>query len=77
MATVSNDEHWLIYTNGLHGKLGSGIDCLIVTPFGERVEKAIRLGFKASNNEAECEAIISGLQTTKEMGAKHVQLFIN
>lgn len=68
---------WLIYTYGSHGKIGSAIDCLIVMPSGERIEKVVRLGFKASNNEAEYEALIYVLKTTKVLVAKHIKLLID
>ena len=39
----------------------SGVGLLLQSPTGEHLEQAIRLGFPASNNEAEYEAILSGL----------------
>lgn len=35
---------------------------------------AIRIGFKASNNEAEYEAVLSGLQAARATGAARVQV---
>ena len=35
---------------------------LLISPDGEIIEQSIRLGFKASNNEAEYEALITGLK---------------
>ncbi|RVW25960.1 hypothetical protein CK203_098057 [Vitis vinifera] len=40
---------------------GSGVGLLLQSPTGEHLEQSIRLGFPASNNEAEYEAILSGL----------------
>lgn len=36
VATVSKEETipWIIYTYGSHGRLGSGIVCLIINPNG-------------------------------------------
>ena len=34
------------------------------------IEQSLRFAFKASNNEAECEALIAGILLAKEMGAK-------
>ncbi|XP_074577626.1 uncharacterized protein LOC141834082 [Curcuma longa] len=42
---------------------------------GEEIRLAIRLSFKASNNKAEYEAILAGLQAAKRMGATRVQLY--
>lgn len=65
-------KQWLIYTKGSHGRLGLKTGCLIVTPDGKRIEKVIRLGFKALNNEAEYEVAIYALTTAKVLGVKHI-----
>ena len=36
---------------------------------------ALRFGFKASNNEAEYEALIAGLKLAKEMKVKSLEIF--
>ncbi|KAL0434388.1 UNVERIFIED_CONTAM: hypothetical protein Slati_2773100 [Sesamum latifolium] len=55
----------------LHGT-GSGAGIVITTPQGEDLEFAIKFGFKASNNEAEYEALVIGLRMAHEIGAKHL-----
>ncbi|CAA7017573.1 unnamed protein product [Microthlaspi erraticum] len=40
-----------------------------------RLEQSIKLGFPASNNEAEYEAIIAGLRLAEAVGAEHVRAF--
>jgi len=37
---------------------------------GLLIEQALRFAFKASNNQAEYEALIAGMLLAKEMGAK-------
>ncbi|KAL0416730.1 UNVERIFIED_CONTAM: hypothetical protein Slati_3504900 [Sesamum latifolium] len=39
---------------------------------GEDLEFAIKFGFKASNNEAEYEALVIGMRMAHETGAKHL-----
>jgi len=39
-------------------------------PDGLLIEQALRFSFKASNNQAEYEALIAGTLLAKEMGAK-------
>ncbi|KAL0416876.1 UNVERIFIED_CONTAM: hypothetical protein Slati_3519500 [Sesamum latifolium] len=51
---------------------GSGAGIVITTPQGEDLEFAIKFGFKASNNEAEYEALVIGLRMAHETGAKHL-----
>ncbi len=45
---------------------------VLVSPKGLILEQAVRLGFLASNNEAEYEALIIGLRSTRRLGARHL-----
>lgn len=47
----------------------------MISSKGVRLEKSLRLGFRASNNEAEYEALISGLKTAQQLGAEKVEIF--
>ncbi|RVX02646.1 hypothetical protein CK203_016540 [Vitis vinifera] len=44
-------------------------------PNGEHLEQAIRLGFSASNNEAEYEAILSGLDLALALSVSKLRIF--
>ncbi|XP_074557050.1 uncharacterized protein LOC141813039 [Curcuma longa] len=68
-------EEWKVYVVGSSNKQGSGVGVLVISPKGEEVRLAIRLSFKPSNNEAEYEAALVGLQAAKRMGAAQVQLY--
>lgn len=65
---------WKIYTDGSANTDGAGVGCVLVSPEGLRIEKAIRLGFTASNNQEEYEVVISGLKTALHLGARKVKL---
>ena len=39
------------------------------------MEKSLKFGFRASNNEAKYEALISGLRAVKQLGAEEVKIF--
>ena len=39
------------------------------------MERLLRLGFRASNNEAEYEALIAGLRAAKNLKVKEVEMF--
>ena len=41
------------------------------------IEKSLRLGFSATNNESEYEALIMGMSMVHKMGGKTVKLFSN
>ncbi|XP_024009397.1 uncharacterized protein LOC112084483 [Eutrema salsugineum] len=56
------DEIWTLHVDGLSSKHGSGIGICLTSPTGEILEQSFRLNFHTSNNEAEYEALIAGLQ---------------
>ncbi|KAL0410722.1 UNVERIFIED_CONTAM: hypothetical protein Slati_3661900 [Sesamum latifolium] len=51
---------------------GSGVSKVITTPQGEDMEFAIRFDFKASNNEAEYEALVLGMRMAQDTSASHL-----
>ncbi|RVX18229.1 Transposon Ty3-I Gag-Pol polyprotein [Vitis vinifera] len=51
----SEKEWWTLRVDGASRSSGSGVGLLLQSPTGEHLEQAIRLGFPASNNEAEYE----------------------
>ena len=55
--------------DGASSAMGAGAGIIIITPEGIRLEHSFRLGFKASNNEAEYEALIVELKTAFDLGA--------
>lgn len=48
---------------------------MLVSPEGVKLERLLRLGFRASNNEAEYEALITGLRAAKNLKVKEVEMF--
>lgn len=48
---------------------------MLISPEGIKLEKSLRLGFQASNNEAEYEALITGIKAMKSLGAKEVEIY--
>ena len=55
--------------------MGAGAEIVIITPEGIQLEHSFRLGFKASNNEAEYEAFPTELRTVLCMGAWVVEIY--
>ena len=39
------------------------------------IEKSLRLGFSATNNEAEYEALLTGMTMVQKMGGKIIEMF--
>ena len=66
---------WELLVDGASNSRGSGAGIVLVSPEGLILEQAVRLKFSASNNEAEYEALLIGLRTTKKLDANHLQVF--
>jgi len=60
----------VLSVDGSSNQQGSGVDVILEGPDGLLIEQALRFAFKASNNQAEYEALIVGMLLAKEMGAK-------
>ncbi|KAL0414908.1 UNVERIFIED_CONTAM: Retrovirus-related Pol polyprotein from transposon [Sesamum radiatum] len=69
---TSQEQIWLLHVDGSSTTQGSGAGIVITTPQGEDLEFAIKFGFKASNNEAEYEALVLGMRMAHETGARRL-----
>ena len=70
---VQNAEgefRWVLSVDGSSNQLGSGAGVILEGPNGVLIEQSLRFAFKASNNQAEYEALIAGILLAKEMGAR-------
>ncbi|XP_074560279.1 uncharacterized protein LOC141816393 [Curcuma longa] len=65
-------ETWKIYVDGSATKNDSGVGVVLCSPQGETLQLAVRLQFQATNNEAEYEALLTGLQAARHVGATKV-----
>ncbi|CAA7016454.1 unnamed protein product [Microthlaspi erraticum] len=77
LATQEDEQilKWTLHVDGSSSRQGAGVGIRLVSPTGEILEQSIKLGFPASNNEAEYEAIIAGLRLAEAVGAEHVRAF--
>ncbi|XP_073036775.1 uncharacterized protein [Primulina eburnea] len=66
---------WRIFADGASCKDGSGVGVLLISPTEERIQLAVRLDFRASNNEAEYEAVIIGVKAAQNVGATRVLIY--
>jgi ribonuclease HI len=66
---------WKMFFDGSVCSQGQGVGCLIVSPHGVEHEVSIRLEFWCTNNQAEYEALLSGLETLADMGVSRVNIF--
>ena len=71
----SKQEWWTLRVDGASRSSGSGVGLLLQSPTGEHLEQAIRLGFSASNNEVEYEAILCGLDLALALSASKLWVY--
>ena len=62
-----DSEKWTLYMDGASNENGSGAGMMLISPEGHKIHCALCFGFQASNNKAEYEALIAGLQLTREL----------
>ena len=67
-------ECWTMYFDGSLMKTGAGAGLLLVSPLGIHMRYMIRLHFAASNNVAEYEALVNGLQIAIELGVRRLDV---
>ncbi|XP_024037570.1 uncharacterized protein LOC112097200 [Citrus clementina] len=75
-ADIGNDETqvWQISVDGSSGERGSGAGIVLEGPEGEEISYAVKLEFPATNNQAEYEALIAGLELARAVKADRVKI---
>ncbi|PKA63854.1 putative mitochondrial protein [Apostasia shenzhenica] len=68
---------WSLHVDGASGSQSQGAGILLTIPMGATLHQAVTLQFKATNNQAEYEALIAGLNFTLSMAIKRIQVFSN
>ena len=77
MVSASKLPCWKVYIDGAANQRGSRVGLVLITPERAIIEKSLRLGFSATNNEAEYEALLQGMAMVQKMGGKVVEMFSN
>ena len=66
---------WKVYVNGAANQRGFEVGLVQISPEKTIIEKSLRLGFSATNNEAEYEALLQGMAMAQKTGGKTVEMF--
>ncbi|KAM2144795.1 hypothetical protein ACFX1R_048431 [Malus domestica] len=66
---------WSLYVDGSSNQHGCGAGLVLMTPDKVAMEYALRFKWKASNNEAEYEALLASLCLAKHLGVKRIDIF--
>ena len=68
---------WKVYVDGVANQKGFGVGLVLVSPERIIIEKSLRLGFSATNNEAEYEAMLEGMSMVQKLRGKAIDMFSN
>ena len=66
---------WKVYVDGATNHRGSRVELVHISCKSIIIEKSLRLGFLAANNEAKYEALLVGMTMVQKMGGKAVEIF--
>ena len=73
--SVQCSTPWEVYVDGAANQRGSGVGLVLVSPEKITIEKSLRLGFSAMNNEAEYDTLLMGMIMVQKMGGKTVKVY--
>ena len=71
------EDLWTINTDGLSTQKGGGAGVVITSPQEDVLKYGVQLKFPITNNEAEYEALLTGLRIARTLGAKNIMLKSN
>ena len=75
-AQVTTDPStWKLSVDGASNAQGSGAGLILTSPKGIDIEYALRFGFYMSNNEAEYEAVIAGLNLAHSLEVDQLEVY--
>ena len=64
-----------MYTDGAANRKGARVGVVLITPEKLVMEKSLRLGFLATNNEAEYEALLAVMAMINQLRGEVVELY--
>ena len=68
---------WKMHFDGAANHYRNGIGVLLITHEGSHISLAIKLNFEVTNNMAEYEACITGMEALQYLGVKEAEVFGN
>ncbi|XP_075103682.1 uncharacterized protein LOC142178251 [Nicotiana tabacum] len=71
--TGANPGTWTLFTGGSSNVKGVGLGIGLIPPSGESIRQAIKY-YPITNNEAEYEAVIAGLELARELSIEQIMI---
>src|SRR3954469_4867671 len=73
--TPDMSQSWTMHFDGSTREAGAGVGVILTSPQGNKMKYVLRMKFRASNNEAEYEALIHGMRMAKIYGATRLVIY--
>ncbi|RDY01387.1 Retrovirus-related Pol polyprotein from transposon 17.6, partial [Mucuna pruriens] len=70
LADETNTGEWYLSVDGSSNHSGNGAGVILEGPAGVVIEQSLHFEFKASNNQAEYEALLTGMRLAQELKVK-------
>ena len=77
MISLQEPLSWKVYVDSAANQRGSGVRLVVVSPERIIIEKFLRLGFSATNNEVKYEALLVGMAMVQKMGGRIMEIFFD
>ena len=77
LVTAQEPLQWKVYMDGAVNQKGSGVGLVLISHEKLIVEKSLRLGFSATNNEAEYEVLLEGMSMVQRIRGKLATMFLD
>ena len=75
IVSVQYSTPWEVYMDRVANQRGLGVGLVLVSPEKITIEKSLRLGFSATNNEAEYKTLLMGMMMVQKMGGRTVKVY--
>ncbi|XP_073016710.1 uncharacterized protein [Primulina eburnea] len=75
MIQPAEEERWRVFVDGASCLVGCGVGVVIISPSGEKIKLAVKIGSRVTNNEAEYEAVLAGVRAAREIEAARIILY--
>ena len=74
LVSTPDSSSWKVYVDGAANQQGAGVGLVLVFLEKITIEKSLRLGFSATNNEVEYETLLMGIAMVQKMDGKAVEM---
>ena len=72
---MTSDDSWSMHFDGASNQNGCGVGVILVAPDGSHIPISAKLQFNVTNNAAEYEACIMGLEAALTLGVQKLRVY--